>query len=288
MQKNNMSSIIVKDRKNKISGIFTLRDFLKLDYVNCLKGTIISEVMTTNLITISSDESYTEAIDLMYRHSIGHIPVVDGSQAVGIVSLRDLLTHYQQNLEDILHGTISALSTAISKRDPYTAYHQTRVAKLSTAIGNVLGFSKKRLDGLNIAATVHDVGKINIPTGILNKPGKLLPEEFTLIKIHPVVGFDILMDVEFPWPIGQMVYQHHERIDGSGYPQGLNDGEILLEAKIIGVSDVVEAMASHRPYRPALGIEVALEEINSKKSEQYAPEVVDACSNLFREGFVFN
>ncbi len=134
-----------------------------------------------------------------------------------------------------------------------------------------------------MAGVIHDLGKISVPSEILSKPGKLTEIEFSLIKTHPQVGFDILKEIEFPWPIAQIVYQHHEKMDGSGYPQGLSGEKILLEARIMCAADVVEAMASHRPYRPALGIDVALEEIKKNKGKLYDPDVADACLNLFTE-----
>jgi HD-GYP domain-containing protein (c-di-GMP phosphodiesterase class II) len=135
-----------------------------------------------------------------------------------------------------------------------------------------------------LAATIHDLGKIHIPAEYLSKPGKLTDIEFMIIKTHPQDGYDILKGIEFPWPIADIVRQHHERLDGSGYPQGLKDGQILLESRILAVADVVEAMASHRPYRPTLGIEVALQEIERGRGSSYDPAVADACLQLFREG----
>jgi HD-GYP domain-containing protein (c-di-GMP phosphodiesterase class II) len=142
---------------------------------------------------------------------------------------------------------------------------------------------KDKIEGIRIASLVHDIGKISLPAEILNKPTKLTEIEFNLIKDHSQTGYDILKSIEFSWPIAQIILQHHERLDGSGYPQGLKGEDILLEAKIIGVVDVVEAMSSHRPYRPALGIDAALEEITQKKGILYDPEVVDACTKLFKE-----
>ncbi|GAG56809.1 unnamed protein product, partial [marine sediment metagenome] len=140
-----------------------------------------------------------------------------------------------------------------------------------------------KIEGIQIAALVHDIGKINIPAEILSKPSKLNEMEFSLIKNHPKVGYDILRKIDFPWPVAKIVLQHHEKIDGSGYPQGLKGEKILLEAKIIGVADVVEAMSSHRPYRPSLGIDKALEEIIQNRGVLYDPEVVDVCLKLFKE-----
>lgn len=191
-------------------------------------------------------------------------------------------------LRRALEGSIHAMALTVVMRDPYTAGHQHRVTRLACAIAKEIGLPDDRIDGIRMAATIHDVGKISIPAEILSKPGGISQIEFDLIKSHPRVGHDILKEIEFPWPIAQMVLQHHERMDGSGYPSGLSGEEILLEARIIGVSDVVEAMASHRPYRPARGVDNALKEITQNRGTLYDPDVVDACVRLFREkGFDF-
>lgn len=187
-----------------------------------------------------------------------------------------------------LEGSIRAMAFALEMRDPYTAGHQLRVADLACAIANEMGLSEKQTNGIRMAAMIHDIGKICIPAQILSKPGKLNEIEFSLVKAHPGIGYDILKNIEFPWPIAQMVLQHHERIDGSGYPSGLAGSEILLEARTLAVADVVEAMASHRPYRPALGLDKALEEISKNRGVLYDPEVADACLKVFRKkGFEF-
>ncbi|MDY6879359.1 MAG: HD domain-containing phosphohydrolase [Desulfatiglans sp.] len=182
-----------------------------------------------------------------------------------------------------LEGSIQAIARTVETRDPYTAGHQQRVADLATAIAREMKLTEETVTGIRMAGVIHDLGKVAIPTGILNKPGQISQIEFELIKTHSQVGYDILESIEFPWPIAQIVLQHHERIDGSGYPFGLSDDEILLEAKILGVADVVEAVSSHRPYRPALGIDKALEEIVRNRGRLYNPEVVDACLRLFKE-----
>lgn len=189
----------------------------------------------------------------------------------------------EMKLRANLLESISAIAATVEMRDPYTAGHQRRVAMLATAIAHELELSQHQIEGLHLAAVVHDVGKIKIPAEILSKPGRLTELEFALIKQHPQDGYDILKEVDFPWPIAQFVRQHHERIDGSGYPDGLKGGEISLEASIIAVADVIEAMASHRPYRPGLGIEAALMEINAKRDTMFDARVVDAALRLFRE-----
>ena len=182
-----------------------------------------------------------------------------------------------------LRGIIQVISLIIETRDPYTAGHQRSVADLSRAIALVMGLPPERIEGIRLAATVHDLGKISIPAEILAKPSGLTEAEMSMIRIHPRSGYEILKRVEFPWPIALIVLQHHERIDGSGYPQGLRGPDILLEAKILGVADVVDAMCSHRPYRPAIGIDKALAEISRHRGILYDPEVVDACLKYFRE-----
>ena len=186
-------------------------------------------------------------------------------------------------LRKITGATIQAMAQTVEVRDPYTAGHQRRVADLARAIATALGLEGNRIDGIRMAGAIHDIGKISVPAEILSKPGILSPLEFSFIKTHSQVGYEILKDIEFPWDIAQMVLQHHERMDGSGYPNGISGEEILLEARILAVADVVEAMASHRPYRPAVGLDKALEEISSGRGLVYDGAVVDACLRLFKE-----
>jgi PAS domain S-box-containing protein/putative nucleotidyltransferase with HDIG domain len=187
-----------------------------------------------------------------------------------------------------LISTIRAISLTVEKRDPYTAGHQQRVADLAMKIGKELGLSEQRLEGLGLGALIHDIGKIYVPAELLNRPGRLSKAEFEVIQSHSEVGYDIIKDVEFPWPVADMVLQHHERLDGSGYPQGLKGEGIILEARILAVADAVEAITAHRPYRPALGIDIALEEMEKNRGRLYDPAVVDACLHLVRDqGFRF-
>ena len=188
-----------------------------------------------------------------------------------------------KRLRAALGATIHAVSVTVETRDPYTAGHQKRVADLSRAIATEMGIDINRTDGIRMAGVIHDLGKMAIPAEILSKPSKLSAIEYALIKTHPRAGYDILKDVEFPWPIAQIVLQHHERLNGSGYPTGLKGEEILLEARVIAVADVVEAIASYRPYRPSQGMEKALGEIIQNRGILYDPEVVDACLCLFRD-----
>jgi len=198
--------------------------------------------------------------------------------------LKESFKKLQKTMED----SIEAISLVTEARDAYTAGHQRKVSRLAVALAEEMRFPKDKVEGIKIAALIHDVGKINLPAEILSKPGKLSEIEFNLIKNHSQIGYDILKKIDFLWPIAEIVLQHHEKINGSGYPGGLKGDKILLEAKIICVADVVEAMSSHRPYRPALGIDKALEEISQNKGILYDPEVVDVCLKLFKEkGFKF-
>lgn len=197
--------------------------------------------------------------------------------------LEERIEERTRALRESLLDFITAIAATVEVRDPYTAGHQRRVAHLATAIARELQLPEDKVLGLQMAGAVHDVGKIKIPAEILSKPGRLQDYEFRLIKEHPTTGFDVLKSIEFPWPIAQTVLQHHERLNGSGYPNGLMGQDILYEAKILVVADVVEAMILHRPYRPALGVDAALEEVVRNKGILYEPEVVDACVRLFRE-----
>jgi len=199
-------------------------------------------------------------------------------------SLRISLDLHRQ----ITEGVIQAMAEVVEVRDPYTAGHQQRTASLALAISQVLGLSKETTEAVYLSALLHDIGKISIPAEILTKPGRLDSVEFELVKRHPQVGFKILQKIPFTLPICEIVYQHHERLDGSGYPRGLKGDDIRIEARILAVADVVEAMMSHRPYRPALGQETAIKEISSNKGKLYDPHVVSTCIELFTsQGFLF-
>ena len=194
------------------------------------------------------------------------------------VRLRD----YGLGLEHMLTQTIDAMSNMVEWRDPYTHGHQRRVAELACSIAEEMGLAPDRIQGLRLAAYVHDVGKIAIPAEILSKPTVLTAIERDLVRTHVDISRDILSKVDFPWPVADIAHQHHERMDGSGYPQGLKGDEILLESRILAVADTVEAMSSHRPYRPALGMERALDEIVKNRGRHYDPAVVDACQRVLR------
>jgi HD-GYP domain-containing protein (c-di-GMP phosphodiesterase class II) len=211
--------------------------------------------------------------------------ITDGS---ALCKIRSELDRSHERMRKTMGAIIQAMSMTIEKRDPYTAGHQRRVAKLCRAIATELGFSWERIQGLRMAAAIHDLGKINVPAGILNKPGPMSEHEMAIIRIHPRTAFDILKGIRFPWPIAETIYQHHERLDGSGYPRALRGDQILLEARILAVADVVESMASFRPYRPALGLEKAIEELRRQSGMLYDARVVQACIVMLSgKGFDF-
>lgn len=191
-------------------------------------------------------------------------------------------------LRRALEGVIQTLTIASDTRDPYTAGHQRRVANLAISIAQEMGLPENVVEGIRIAGLIHDIGQLAVPAEILSKPSKINDLEFQLIKTHPEVGYDILINIDFPWPVAEIVLQHHERMNGSGYPRKLKRPDIIIEARIINVADVVEAMASHRPYRPSIGIEKSLEQISKNRGILYDEEVVDACLRLFEEkGYKF-
>lgn len=189
-----------------------------------------------------------------------------------------------ERLRKATAGIIRAIDRIVETRDPYTAGHQHQVARLASALAQEMALPADTIEAIYVAASIHDLGKITVPAEILSKPGHISDIERGIIRTHPQVGYDILKSIDFPWPIAEIVLQHHERLDGSGYPRGLRDGDIRIEARILGLSDVVESMGSHRPYRPTLGMERALAEIRKNRGTLYDPEVVDACLRLFEEG----
>jgi PAS domain S-box/uncharacterized domain HDIG len=215
-----------------------------------------------------------------------------GQLAATIAQGIDVTDHMQEEqkvreilsrLREALGGIIRVVSATVEIRDPFTAGHQKRVADLARAIAQEMGFSKDRVDSLRLAGIVHDLGKVSIPVEILSKPSKLSEIEYKLIKVHPQIGHDILKGINFPWSVAEIVLQHHERINGSGYPQHLTGDDILIEARILAVADVVESMASNRSYRPKHGIDRALQEIEDNRGILYDADVVDAGLKLFRE-----
>ncbi|MBN2283846.1 MAG: PAS domain S-box protein, partial [Deltaproteobacteria bacterium] len=197
-------------------------------------------------------------------------------------SAEELRKSYER-LQLTLEGVIYALASVVEIRDSYTADHQKRVAQLAVAIGEEMGLDRNHIEGLRLASVIHDIGKITVPAEILSKPGRLNETEFALVKSHPQAGYEILKGIEFPWPIADIVLQHHERLDGSGYSSGRKNDEILLEARILAVADVFEAIMSHRPYRPALGVDFAINELEQKKGIAFDRDAAEICISLFRD-----
>lgn len=237
-----------------------------------------------NIYSVESDVFDAEEVKLLTElsddlaYGIGSLH----TRAHGKKAAEELKKSYKK-LRMIFEQTVNALASAVGKRDPYTTDHQRRVTILASAIAQEMGLHDEQVNGIRLAGMLHDIGKLAVPSEILSKPTRLSEAEFTIIKTHPRVASDILRAIEFPWPISDIVLQHHERIDGSGYPQGLFEKDILLETRILSVADVVEAISSHRPYRPAYSIEYTLEEISRNKGITYDIGVVDACLRLFAE-----
>ena len=237
-------------------------------------------------------DSSWRTLEVLARHLLG-TPVTAGI----VLSSRDIterkraeeeLRQSFEKLQETLETVLAALAVITEKRDPYVVGHQQRVTRLACAIAGEMGLPEERIKGIRVAGMLHDIGKVNTLAEVLSKPSKLTEVELAMVKTHAQDGFDLLKTAEFSWPVARILLQHHERIDGSGYPEGLVGESILLEARILGVADVVEAMVSHRSYRSAFDIDKALEEILRKKGLLYDPEVVDACLKLFTEkGFAF-
>jgi PAS domain S-box-containing protein len=219
------------------------------------------------------------------RTMLGNRPVVLGVLQ-DITERRiheERVKEYLHRLERSIMSTVQAISHMVDLRDPYTSGHERRVGELAAAIGTELGMTEHQVTGLRVAGGVHDVGKIAVPAEILSKPTRLSAAEFAIVKTHAQQGYEILKDIDFPWPVAETVWQHHERLDGSGYPRALSGDAISLEARILAVADVVESMSTHRPYRPALGVEAAFAELKSKAGSLFDPAVVAACVRLFHE-----
>jgi len=261
-------------------------------YASC-----ISLPLSNNEGLLGALSIYSEEPDAFDADEVKLLTELTDNLSYGIISLRmraerDRIAyeheHHLETLKKSLVDSIQAIAATLEMRDPYTAGHEKRVAQLAVAIAREMGLPEKQIEGIHFGGLIHDIGKIQVPAEILSYPGKLGKIQFDLIKTHPQAGYDILKGINFPWPVAEMVRQHHERPDGSGYPQGLKNGAIILEARIMAVADTVEAMASHRPYRPGLGIDKALDEIIRNRGTHYDPPAVDACVRLFREkGFTF-
>ena len=268
------------------------QEAIRLGYAACIALPLANDALPFGVLTL-----YSQQAAPFGPEEVALLEEMAGDMAFGIVNLhtsqqRDqaLLDNqrYLSQIQANLESTIQAISMTVEMRDPYTAGHQRRVTALACAIAADLELEPEQIHGLRIGAVIHDLGKIQIPAEILSKPGKLTELERSLIQQHAQIGYNILKGIDFPWPVADMVLQHHERLDGSGYPNGLKGNLILLEARIIAVADIVEAMASHRPYRPSLGIEAALEEIARQREDGLLdPTVVDVCLTLFHDkGFV--
>ena len=255
-------------------------------------GAVIALPLISNGGTFGALTIFSEEPDAFQNEDVNHLMDLGENLVYGIVALHTKTARNRaevevkknfNKLQQTLGAIIQVLEKTVEVRDPYTAGHQRRVADLARSISAEMGFSQDRIDGIRIAGIIHDIGKIYVPAEILSKPRRLTPYEFNLVKTHSQVGYDILKTIEFPWPVARIVLQHHERLNGSGYPNKLMHDNILIEARILGVSDVVEAMASHRPYRPALGLDAALKEVADHKGSLYDPEVVDICIRLFKD-----
>ncbi|HQO39203.1 MAG TPA: HD-GYP domain-containing protein, partial [Spirochaetota bacterium] len=216
----------------------------------------------------------------------------NGRTSGAVIVVRDITqqVEYDRKIQEsmdklrrVLYGIVEAISKTVETRDPYTAGHQKRVADIAKEIAREMNLGRDIIESVDIAGQIHDLGKIAIPAEILNKPGRINHIEFELIKMHSQMGSDILKNIDFPWPISEIVLQHHEKFDGTGYPNGIKGGDILIQARILTVADVLEAMASHRPYRAALGIEAAFTELRKNRGSHFDPDVVDSCMRVFIE-----
>ncbi len=272
-------------------------DFISPEERERVLTIITKDMFGNNLQQVNEFRLMNKAGEEIWISAVGTATEYEGKLA-GLVSFRDItarkraeeeLRQSYVKLQKALEGTVNTLISAIEMKDPYTAGHQRRVTQLACAMAKEMGLPEEQIEGLRMAGLIHDIGKMSVPAEILSKPGRLSELEYGLIQAHAQVGYDVLNGtIEFPWPVAQIVLQHHERMDGSGYPQGLSGEEIMLEARILGVADVIEAMASHRPYRPPRGLDKALEEMSGNRGVLYDPEVVDACLKLFTEkGFKF-
>ncbi|BDU49626.1 HD domain-containing phosphohydrolase [Haliovirga abyssi] len=261
-------------------------DIIKCDF-NKMISKLYSEKQFTEetlLIKSNGDELPIKAKFILLEGYEPKTVVVIARDISVEKEVKSLLLENIKNNDIMVDNIVETMSKIVEKRDPYTVGHQKSVSEISVKIGKEMGFSKDRLRGLEIAGILHDLGKVAIPIEILTKPGKLMEEEFNLIKKHSEIGYDILKDIKFPWEIAEFVLQHHERINGSGYPLGLKGDNISLESKILAVADVIDAMASHRPYRAALGLKSAMEEIEGKKGILYDERVVNSAIKVLGKG----
>ncbi|MCK9372972.1 MAG: HD domain-containing protein [Sulfuricurvum sp.] len=257
-----------------------------------MKGSMLILPLTHNTVSLGAVAIYSKSPQLFDNQKSSLFKELSDDMAYGIHTLRLRRNLTELNLDrdkmiiqlhESLEGTVRSIAMMVEARDTYTAGHQNRVAQLAVAIAKEMDLSESKIEGLSLAASIHDLGKIKIPAEILSKPGQLSTIEYLFIQTHPEVGYEILKEVKFPWPIAEIIRQHHEKVDGSGYPSGLKGENILLESRILAVADIVEAMASHRPYRAALGINAALDEIKKGRGVKLDAAVVDVCVSLFEE-----
>ena len=242
-------------------------------------------VLNTEDPVLNVEITGTTAAPTIQYFAATFYPARRGVEIIGIcVLVTDITEHKQteQARSDLARAAVAALAATVETREPYTAGHQRRVAHLSAAVAGELGLDDVTVAGIHLAANIHDIGKLRVPAEILSRPGRLRPTDLELIQEHPRAGHDIMAEITLPWPVAEMILQHHERIDGSGYPNGLQGDQISIGARIIAVTDTVEAMASHRPYRAALGINAALTQIAEGRSAKFDPDVVDVTLDLFR------
>jgi PAS domain S-box-containing protein len=271
-------------------------DYIDAQYHELLKESIEYVMQTGKYRSLNIKGIGLNGLNSWYETQLG--PVKQDGQIAAATLISIDITEHKKSEKELKHsmvdlrraigGIVKVLMLTVEMRDPYTSGHQQRVSNLARTIATYMDLSKEKIEAIRIAGVIHDLGKISIPADILTKPGSLTVHEFGIIKTHSQVGYDILKQVDLPGSVDQILLQHHERMDGSGYPSGLKGKDILIEARILGVADVVEAMASHRPYRPAHAIDSALQEISKNKGTIYDPEVVDTCLKLFTEkGFTF-
>ncbi len=259
------------------------RELILINYMKRLRGEALPPVYSFRVIAKDGTVKWVEihAVSISWDEKPAILYFL-----ADITENRRFEEERQQSFDRLrraLGATVQAISAIVENRDPYTAGHQRRVADLARSIATEIGLTSHQIDGIRMAGIIHDLGKISVPAEILSKPTKLTDIEFRLIKVHPQSGYDILKDIDFPWPIARIVLEHHERMNGSGYPSGLSGDNLLIESRIIAVADVVEAIASHRPYRPALGLDMAFDEIEKNRGILYDPEAVDACLKLLRK-----
>jgi PAS domain S-box-containing protein len=268
-------------------GMTSITDIARQHYVNPEDRRILKEMIEEHgFVKGYEAQNYRKDGIIIWTSLTMHAVRDEKGQIVYYDGITEDITNRKQAVERIkkvLGATVQAIAVTVETRDPYTAGHQRRVADLARAIAMEMNLSVDQIDGIRMAAAIHDLGKISVPAEILSKPTKLTNIEFSLIKTHSQSGYDILKDIDFPWPVARTVLEHHERMNGSGYPNGLTGDNILMESRILSVADVMEAMASHRPYRPGLGLDAALKEIEKNKGTLYDNSVADVCLRLFRE-----